>query len=258
MGRKGLVTIGTDGNSDYVQLSDGVRYMLGSVSILKFVTELSQGVTSSRHALSTFMSDKKAMLTVDLDRMHELLAPRRPRHSSVIKPLIKSSDWISQESDHKRILMADTSLAQQISKIEGHVATLMARPKSASTSPETLSLLTEDVKGLVASITASEEEEAGENQRVEQGKEASFDTLSANAELAETILACVDESNTTIDRLASEGKRFDAPKAKQDLHRIASKVSEIAQNVDLAQPWVKKDLAFLAKHASEIHDIFHS
>jgi hypothetical protein len=42
-----------------------------------------------------------------------------------------------------------------------------------------------------------------------------------------------------------------------DLHKLASRVTEIAQNVDLAYPWVSNDLMELSKKASEIHGLFH-
>ena len=87
-------------------------------------------------------------------------------------------------------------------------------------------------------------------------KTASYDTFTANVETAEDIVAKVAATDEAIDRLMTAGKRFDSVRAKQDLHKIASRVAEIAQNVDLAQPWVGNDLADLSKRATEIHGLF--
>lgn len=87
-------------------------------------------------------------------------------------------------------------------------------------------------------------------------KTASYDTFTANVEIAEDIVAKVAATDEAIERLKTAGKRFDSVRAKQDLHKIASRVAEIAQNVDLAQPWVGNDLADLSKRATEIHGLF--
>jgi hypothetical protein len=88
-------------------------------------------------------------------------------------------------------------------------------------------------------------------------KTASYDTFSANMDLAEGIVTKVAATDEIIERLKKAGKRFDSVRAKADLHRIASRVTEIAQNVDLAQPWVGTDLSDLSKRADAIHELFH-
>lgn len=85
---------------------------------------------------------------------------------------------------------------------------------------------------------------------------ASYETFSSNVELAEDIITKVAAVDSRIDALVLEGKRFDSDRAKSDLHRIASRVSEIAQNVDLAYPWVSNDLETLSKKANEIYGLF--
>jgi len=87
-------------------------------------------------------------------------------------------------------------------------------------------------------------------------KTASYESFDANATVAEEIVAKVASANDAIDRLVSAGKRFDSVRAKADLHKIASKVAEITQNVDLAQPWVANDLAALSKQAAHIQGLF--
>jgi hypothetical protein len=87
---------------------------------------------------------------------------------------------------------------------------------------------------------------------------ASYDALTANVEMAEDIVSKVAETHATIDRLVGLGKRFNAAQARSDLLKIASQVSEVAQDVDMAEPWVGRDLTAIAAQADKIHGLFHN
>lgn len=193
MNRKALITVGTDGVVDFVQTPDGQRYMLGTVSVLRLISNL----VPKRHvkrALDEFLQEKRTLISVDLDKMWNLLPFRRARYSSAdstvtTNPLINSK-------------IGDISL-------ETHMKT------------------------------------------------ASFETFSANMDVAENIVAKVAQTDSTINSLVGAGKRFNSVRAKADLHKIASRLSELAQTVDLAQPWVAEELEALSKQADEIHGLFH-
>ena len=175
-----LVTIGTDGFVDYVQVPDGQKFMLGPVSVLRLITGVTKTARSARVALDEFLATGKTMLSVDIDRMWELLPFRRARYSS-FDPFVPSEN----------------------------------------------------------SMTT-----------------ASYDSLIAHVELAENIVSKVADTDETIDQLVAQGKRFNAAQAKADLLRIASRVADITQNVDLAQAWVGADLSELSAQANEIHALF--
>lgn len=192
--RMAMVTFGTDGFVDYVQVPDGQRFMLGPVSVLKLIMGLVPTRTA-RTALKEFVGKNQVMVSVDLDKMWSMLPFRRARYSSA-NPLMGRADRSAQI------------------------------PRFVET----------------------------ENQAAM--KTASYDTFTANVELAEDIVAKVATTDEAIDRLVNAGKKFDSVRAKSDLHKIASRVAEIAQNVDLAQPWVGGDLATLSKQANEIHGLF--
>jgi len=188
--RLALVTVGTDGVVDYVQMPNGQRFMLGPVSVLKLITGLVTNRTA-RAALKAFNENNQVLLSVDLDKMWALLPFQRARYSSTTNSLMKKGD---------RSFPTDLEIAMQ--------------------------------------------------------KTASYETFSSNVELAEDILAKVAATNDRIEDLLKEGKEFDSNRAKTDLHKIASRVSEIAQNVDLAHPWVETDLSTLSERANEIHKLF--
>ena len=179
--RLGMVVFGTDGNVDYVQMSDGQKYTLGPVSVVTLVGRLVSPTRAIRQVLDQFTKTGQAMAKVDLDKLWELLPYRRARFSSSATPV--------ENGDHMH-------------------------------------------------------------------KSASFDNFTANTETVEDILDKVATTNRTIDRLVKAGKRFDSVRAKGDLLRIASRVADIADTVDLALAWVGNDLSELHREASEIHSLF--
>lgn len=184
-----MVIIGTDGVVDFVQMSDGQKFMLGPVSVLRLITGVSKSKGLAKKSLDTFLTNKQVMMAVDLDRLWSLLPFQRARYSST-NPLMRGSDHSPELTENPMI------------------------------------------------------------------KSASYDTFSAHVEIAEDIVAKVAATDEVIDQLVTAGKRFDAARAKQDLHKIASRVAEIAQNVDLAQPWVGNDLSELADQAAKIQSLF--
>lgn len=269
MGRKTLVTLGTDGLSDFVHLSDGTKYMLGAVSPLRFVVETVSGSHAVRSALDTFLAKGHAMFTADLDRMWELLKPKRARWSAFASPLIPPSDRTSF-TPRQGTPMADDqwtkeAITNQIARIEGQISTLQQHAKEASPGSISSDMMKNDIEGLRSLVALLRRPSPYGNQGLNssayglKGASAgtpSYEHFKANTQSAADIIASVDDANTKIDQLVTAGRRFDAPRAKQDLHKIASKTAEIMQNVDLGQPWVQGDLAELAKQASDIHGLF--
>lgn len=197
-----LVTIGTDGVVDFIQIPDGSKFNLGPISVLKLITGLVP-VRTAKAALKEFLENKQVMLSVDLDKMWALLPFQRARYSSFHSSLMKDSDCDTVISFKKGADMDKNKTYYGF------------------------------------------------------GKTASYDTFMANTEMAEDVITKVAATDETIDRLVSEGKQFDSARAKMDLHKLASRVSEISQNVDLAYPWVSNDLMELSKKANEIHELFH-
>lgn len=284
MSQKTLVTLGTDGLSDFVLLSDGTKYMLGSVSPLRFVVETVSGSYACRSALDTFLAKGKAMFTADLDRMWELLKPKRARWSTLADPLIPPSDRTPFARQGTTMADADQwtkeAITNQIARIEGQISTLQQHAKEASPGSISSTMMQSDIQGLRDMVAWLRRPSPYGNQsqngtyyglpnqgpggikgasdgiKTSGPDRPSYAHFSANTKTAADIIARVEEVDTKIDQLVTAGKKFDAPRAKQDLHTIASKTAEIMQNVDLAQPWVKGDLVELAKQADQIHGLF--
>lgn len=281
--RKALVTVSSDGLRDYVTLPDGQRLMLGPISVLKFVTELTPHIRLAKQILDQFLKTGEALFTIDLDKMDELLAPRRARWSST-SPLMEGSDRTSTARD---IHMAETrpqdALLQRLGMLEQTVTTLDKHANEQLVAPK----LHKELRALAASINLPNFGDQSKNDAfnglgepkvdtvpdggytppasVTHPKMASapaatpsVDALQSNSTLADNILSTVEQTGEKIDQLVTAGRKFNASKARSDLYAIAGKVAEILNNVDLAQPWVQKDLTQLSDEANKIHTLFAS
>ena len=83
-----------------------------------------------------------------------------------------------------------------------------------------------------------------------------YDTFQTNSALAQQILAKAEETVEKIDKLAKAGRKFNAARAKADVHAVASKVSGILHDTELTEKWVHEDLQKLAARADKLHGLF--
>jgi hypothetical protein len=91
-----------------------------------------------------------------------------------------------------------------------------------------------------------------------KNQKLAYDVLQENSTVAGEILACLEETNDRVDTLVQAGKKFNASRAKQDLHGVSTKVAGILRDADFTQSWVQADLNKLASRANAIHGIFFS
>lgn len=268
-----LVTVGSDGFTDWVKLPDGSKRTLGTVSVLKFVVDLAPKAYVARSVLDQFLKSGSAMFTVDVDRMEGLLKPRRSRWAAD-SPLISGQDRsLLTEPTRQGEIMADTAdgiqaeaIKNQITQIEEQIGLFQQKAKEAgpnSLSADMMNSQIESLKKLISDLKSpSPYGDQADNSDFypsgEDAKMASFDAFKANSELAEVIVAKVGEADQKIDRLVQAGRKFDVTRAKGDLYKIATKVAEIAESVDLAEPWIRGDLQKLATEAARIHKLFAS
>jgi hypothetical protein len=246
------VTISTDGARDYVETPDGVKYILGPISVLKVISKLVPTV-AARRAIEEFNAEGSVMVTLDTDRLFELLAPRRARFAS---PLIQGQDRLgpspldeplgraseSLQPKGTTVMAADANQAlkdtvvNQIAAIEQHIGALNHKASESGIG---------QLRDLVAGL-----------QSPDGVKAASYESLDGNSKIAEEILSKVSATTDKIDELVEKGRKFNASQARGDLHDITARVAEILSNVDLAQPWVENDLRSLAERAAHIHGLF--
>jgi hypothetical protein len=280
MPHKLFVTIGTDGVSDWVQLADGQKLMLGPISILKFVTELGVGGPyGARKTLDEFIREGTSMLTVDADRMQELLKPHRARWTSVRPtiPLVPRSDRTPTTSRQVKAMANEDfvkdAINNQIGRIEAQIALLQSHSKEASPNSISSDMMKSELdhlKNMVAFLRRPsvygdqsknktfyglpEKTPGGESAR---SKEAA---IQDNTKVARSILAALAQTEEKIDHLVLAGKEFDVARAKGDLHRVARNVHTILQHPKFqeADSHVSYSLSELNKRASALHGLFAS
>lgn len=273
MGTRLLITIGTDGATNWVRTPDGQRFNLGSVSVLSFVTKLALGGNrEAKRVLKDFLLGEEVMLRVDDERMWDLLAPRRIRWAadSFIPP---------DQQGTGNMATIDTDLAalerhvQMLNKAAGKVT-----PEKMAEGISILVKLAGEIKSPNQSLNktyyglkpdlfevgdaAPKPFEVGDPMpKVETAKAASVDDLNidvyeANSKLATQILNRMEAVDQRIDQLVTAGKKFNASQAKADIHAVTSKVATIVSDIDLTTPWVKDDLQKLAARAGQLHGLF--
>jgi hypothetical protein len=146
--------------------------------------------------------------------------------------------------------MADTKTLQDLLSKVGQIETVVASLDKFASESLIAPKHHAELRALVGQVVSTEETASA------PVATPSVDTLQANSTLAEDILATVEQTDAKVEALVTAGRKFNASRAKEDLYGIASKVAEILNTVDMAQPWVGDNLQALTKQAKGIHDLF--
>lgn len=260
-----LVTVGTDGFTDWVQLTDGSKLSLGPVSVLSFVTKLCPDGRKAKRALDGFLKDRAAMVQVDEDQMWALLTPRRARWAAEDSFIARDQRKTETLRRGKNMSVIDTDLTA----IEKHIRAL-SKAASAGTPPEKMAEGFDILGKLASRLVPKSAEYLGVGDGGGDGGELAsaiptpeaptqglaYDIYTANNRLAEQIVVQGEEVVDKIDNLVEAGKRFNANKAKADIYFVTSKVAGILQDTDLTAPWVAEDLKKLAVRSQQLYDLF--
>lgn len=282
---KQLVTLGTDGLSDWIQLSDGQKLMLGPISALKFVTEVGVGGSyGARKTLDEFIKDGTSMLMVDEDRMSALLKPHRARWTSVLPPvatpLIPPSDRHSSPPRTGTEVTAmeyeqavKEAINNQIDRIESMIATLQTNAKEAAPGSITAEQKKKDIeslKDMVAflrrpSVYGNQSDNStyyGLPEKLPDGSSARSKeaAVQENSNVARNIMGTLRKVEERIDQLVLSGKRFDVARAKGDLHKVAANVRTVVEHPKFKEGGREVVIALheLGKRATQIHGLFAS
>ena len=142
-----LVTFGSDGFCDYCKLPDGRIFTLGSVSILKFVTELAKNASTARKALNAFLKHGEAVMGVELDKLEKVLKRPRSRWATV-----EANDLSCLEESFVRYCWAaetdETPLERKIAVLERTARLLSSAESRGDHYRYILGLMGESIKSL--------------------------------------------------------------------------------------------------------------
>ncbi len=264
------VTIGTDGNVDYVALADGTRYALGPVSVLQLVTQLVASTRQKQLALEAFNKSRQAIVTLDVGALFEYLAPVRARWAADSSSLMPRTDRTGPHRGND--MSTPQAFTKKLAEIEQAVAQLAAQPTEAGC--KCLTAAVADIRlpnfgdqsknnafehlgpPKVDTVTDPGAYTPPPNVTHPLGKTASFSAFKANIQATETILAQAEATDAKIDALVAAGKKFGSAKAKADVLNVVSTLRDMVGQVDLAEPWVAVDIQKLAKRSEELYSLF--
>ncbi len=266
--------ISTDGLRDYVEV-DGLKYIIAGIPMMRLVADLAGNLREGRLALDAYLAGQRAPLRVDKDALLKMLAPapRRWTAGAVVTSLIQLEDQTPHTSTRKATMADNDSemkaaIAQQVANIEQQISLLNNHAKDAESGSLSASMMKDETEKLRDLISWLKRPSPYGNQSQNStfyglpggtpggAKTASFDNYKANTKTAEEALAKVALTHSKVEALVAAGKRFNAAKAKADLHKVASRVSEIVASVDLGYGWVGGELTELHKRASDLDALY--
>jgi hypothetical protein len=209
--------------------------------------------------LEEFLKEGSASFVAELDSMEQLFTPLRVRWAAEAFPFIPPQ--IRRLPETRGKIMADitekaigNAIDQQIDEIERMISVIEQKAKDAEKGSLSADMMKDDINNLRKLVKGLGKAPSGQSDN--RAFYASLESLDTNARLADDILDKVDNTRATVDRLASEGRRFNASAARADLHVIAQNVHHILTNADLAAPYITKDLQKLAVQMDRIHGLF--
>lgn len=260
-----LVSVGTDGVTDWVKTPNGQRFNLGPVSALKFVTSLSKGSRQARQALDLFLKAGEAMLTVDESKMWDLMKPARPRWASSSEGPFMSHDQQDPPSIPRSTPMS--TIFENLDRTAKVISYLNRKASEGETDPKAFDYLKKEA-GKIKSPNQSNNStyyglgdpkvhEVTDKVKKASVGELTFDIYDANMKLAKQVLAQSKEVVATIDAKVAAGKKFNAVRARSDVHALTTKVASICESTQLTEDWVQADLQKLARRSDELHQLFH-
>jgi len=188
-----------------VRLPDGRSFTLGSVSVLKLVVSLAPNATTARRCLDDFLASGESMLTVNLDDLDALLTKPRARWAGG-KPLIAVRERMASVEGSA---MNETEFEKKLGTIERHLHTLS----------EVILASNDAEKHVVASLVTTVRDLVGLRTAAECGEE-----------LAHRVLATIEEIAGRVDALEKAGQPLDAAAVRYDLHKMASRIADIASD----------------------------
>lgn len=267
-----LVTLGTDGLTDWVRLPNGSKMSLGSISILKFVTKLAPTSRQAKQALQGFLAGQEVMVPVDETRMWELLAPRRTRWACdgpFMAPDQRTTPTPQGKGTMPTILADLQALETHIELLNKHASRVS--PEKRAEGFAILVKLTDRIaknqsdnsayyglgKPDVVEPTDPMPKPTPPETKEAQVEGLTYDLVTTNRGLATEIMDRAEETLAGIDRAAATNPRFKAAaRAKADVRAVTQKVAGILHDTTLAEPWVAEDLKKLAARASYLHGLF--
>lgn len=264
MSERRTVTLETDGLRDFVRLPDGVRYILGTTSVLRLVARLVSDRRMQRRAIEEFNRTGQATVVLDVDSLFDYLAPKPLRR--VASLLIPPHDRTSTNTEGTSMSDSKRLLDIRLSYIEHAIREMGSHVASGNSVPTELHHAIRK-----AAISLPDFGDQSKNKSFYGLGEPVVDTVEdggwtpptdvthpvgKTASLVAKTLTKLAETSDKVDALEKAGRRFNASKAQSDLHRIATEIHALLSEDDLPASVVTEGVEKLASEVDHIHGIF--
>lgn len=213
-----------------MKLPDGRTFTLGSVSVLKLVVSLAPNGTTARRTLDDFLANGESMLSVNLDDLDSLLSKPRARWAGG-KSLIPNQE---RTASTEGSTMNETEFERKLTSVERHLHTLSEVTLASSDAEKhVVASLVNNIRDLLGLRTASER----------------------GTDLANRIIATLGETADRVEILENIGRPVDVDTVRIDLHKIASRVADLASDGGVLGGAIS-ELTELHEAANLIHSYF--
>lgn len=238
------MTVGTDGNRNYLRDAKGGEFNLGTASVLDVALAGTESPQEARDVAKTFLDSGEVTFTADMDKVDELLQPVRPRYASNYLSPEPPVDNMAQDPLSQATKQAITNIEREISLLEAS-----AKDNKGLTADQASST----IKGLKA-IIAEMRSPGGSIAGKDQSDNSTYYKLGSEGSKVEDIFQKMSATSERIRKLASEGRKFNHKKALQDVYEVTMGVTGLLDNPDLKA--VGPEVEKLASRADQIHSLF--
>lgn len=272
------MALGSDGVVDYLETPDGVRYMLGDVSLLKVVAELVPGSGPKRQAMDQLEQHRRAMVTLSLDKFFALTAPVRRRFGStdVAGDTGITFPLMARQNRNQGPSMYDLNvLHTNLNTVEARMASL----RTATQTPETLGQL----RHMIANISLPNFGDQSKNDAFNGLGAPVVDTvppggynappavtnpkmaqevalIEANGQVAQSLFGQLNEVADKVTQLVAaaqrgEKKAFRHDLARRDISALTGSVLDVVKG-GLGSTQATASLRDLAGKVASLHGLF--
>lgn len=245
---KKLVTLVTEGATNYIVLPNGQKRNLGTISPLKLICVFYTNKREARQLLDRLLAESSVMMRVDTDSLDTLFeAKRRETYP------YRRSQWASLEGTISPLMetkicggsaMLD-SVEQIVRKIEARTSHFNSRVASGD---EVTGADVEGFKGLVEELKAEVPKGQSKNDYFSKDKKKE---ASVEAQL-DVAIDRISATRKVIDRLEADGRKFNASRARADLLDAADKVRNLLARETISD----EDAQVVVDRVNKLHGLF--
>lgn len=235
-----LVTLVTEGATNYLVLPNGQKRNLGTLSPLELVCAFYRNKREIRQLLDRLLKNNSVMFRADLEKLDKMFEPKRLESYPY-----RRSRWATESPlmDSEICGGAMKGVEQIVRKIEARVKTFDTRVAEGD------DVTGGDVQGmqeLVEELKAELPKGQSKNDYFYSKKKAEIENELDGA------IAKIGATRKIVDRLEAGGRKFNASRVRADLLDVSEKVRKLLANEEIDETEVRSVIGQVDK----LHGLF--